>query len=88
MISVELVHLIRQLLQPLQRKMWYTDNTTNMYNPTLNVAVQLNIQGYTALMLATGIMIQRGMTGQLAKLLLTKAATSMNVEVSYYQIIY
>jgi hypothetical protein len=60
MISADLVFLIRQLLQPLQRNVWYAINITNSYNPTLNVAMQLNEQDYTALMLATGIMNQRG----------------------------
>ena len=60
MISAELVHLIRQLLQPLQRNVWYAINITDTYNPTLNVAIQLNQENYTTFMLATGIMSQRG----------------------------
>ena len=60
MISAELVHLIRQLLQPLQRNVWYAINITDAYNPTLNVAIQLNEDNYTTFMLATGIMSQRG----------------------------
>jgi cysteinyl-tRNA synthetase len=60
MISLELVMLIRQLLQPLQRNVWYAINITDIFNPTLNRAIQLNIQHFTSLMLATGIMVQRG----------------------------
>ncbi len=46
MISAELVHLIRQLLQPLKRNVWYAINITDVYNPTLNVAIQLNKDNY------------------------------------------
>ena len=60
MISAELVHLIRQLLQPLQRNVWYAINITDTNNPTINVAIQLNEPNYTTLMLTTGIMSQRG----------------------------
>ena len=55
MISAELVHLIRQLLQPLQRNVWYAINITDTYNPTLNVAIQQNQENYTTFMLAIGI---------------------------------
>jgi hypothetical protein len=60
MISADLVFLIRQLLQALQRNVWYAINIRNSYNSMLNVAMQLNEQVYTALVLATGIMNQRG----------------------------
>jgi hypothetical protein len=60
MISAELVHLIRQRLQPLQRNVWYAINITDAYNPTLNVAIQLNDDNCTTFMLATGIMSLRG----------------------------
>jgi hypothetical protein len=59
LISAELVHLIRQLLQPLQRNVWYAINITDAYNPTLNVVIQLNEENCTTFMLATGIMSQR-----------------------------
>jgi hypothetical protein len=47
MISAELVHLIRQLSQPLQRNAWYAAKITQSYNPTLQTAIQLNEEDYT-----------------------------------------
>jgi hypothetical protein len=35
-------------------------NITDAYNPTLNVAIQLNQENYTTFMLATEIMSRRG----------------------------
>ena len=60
MISVELVHLIRQLLQPIQRNMWYAVNVTEDFYPTLNAAIQLNNQHYQNVMIATGVMLKKG----------------------------
>jgi hypothetical protein len=56
MISAELVHLIRQLLQPLQRNAWYAISIIDGYNPTLNKAIQLKVEDYTTIMLATGVL--------------------------------
>jgi len=60
MISAELVHLIRQLLHPLQRNVWNSIYVTDSYNSTLNTAIQLDEEDYTSLMLSTGIMTQKG----------------------------
>jgi hypothetical protein len=61
MISAQLVHLIRQLLLPLQRNVWYAVNITQLYNPTLQTTIQLNEEDCTTLMISTGIMVQKGM---------------------------
>jgi hypothetical protein len=61
MILAEIVHLIRQFLRLLQRNAWYAINTAETYNPTLNMALQLNVLECTTLMLVnTGIISQRG----------------------------
>ncbi len=60
MISAELTHLIRQLLQPVQRNIWYAVNLTEDFYPRLNIAIQLNDLHYQAVMLATGIMLRKG----------------------------
>ena len=60
MISEELTHLFRQLLQPVQRNIWYAVNLTDDFYPPLNMAIQLNNLHYQAVMLATGIMLKKG----------------------------
>ena len=60
MISEELIHLFRQLLQPVQRNIWYAVNLTEDFYPPLNMAIQLNNLHYQAVMLATGIMLKKG----------------------------
>jgi hypothetical protein len=60
MISEELTHLFMQLLQPVQRKIWYAVNLTDDFYPPLNMAIQLNNLHYQAVMLATGIMLKKG----------------------------
>jgi hypothetical protein len=59
-ISEELTHLFRQLLQPVQRNIWYAVNLTDDFYPPLNMAIQLNNLHYQAVMLATGIMLKKG----------------------------
>jgi hypothetical protein len=49
MISAELVHLIRQLLQPLQRNTWYAIDIADSCNPTLHTAIQFNEEDNTIL---------------------------------------
>ncbi len=61
MISAELVYLIRQLLQPLQRNAWYAVNITQRYNPTLQTAIQSNEEAHTTLMFAKGVVVLKGM---------------------------
>jgi hypothetical protein len=82
MISAEFIHLIRQLLQPLQQNIWYTVNVTDDFYPTLNAAIQLNNQHYQNLMLATGIIQRKGelTTISLRHLEFLKAALQENLQ--------
>ena len=90
MISEELTHLIRQLLQPVQRNIWYAVNLTEDFYPPLNIAIQLNNLHYQAVMLATGIMLRKGdqLTISLRHLEFLKAALQENMTIHVTRVFY
>jgi hypothetical protein len=59
-ISKELIELLRQLLLPLPRKLWYAVNITDAFEHNLHLAISLNEFQYETILLESCILKKRG----------------------------